>query len=316
MYSADPQIASNFVAGVDRAFMIILGVSIFFLISLTIVMLVFIRKYRKERHPKAIQNEGSNRLEVIWTVIPLILVLMMFYFGWMGWRPMKNPPQDAMHVKAIARMWKFQFQYENGKVTDSLYLPINEPVILDLVALDVLHSLYIPAFRVKEDMVPGQEKVMWFIPGTEGEFDLFCTEYCGLEHSYMFTGVIVMPGDEFEAWIADTTAAAPVVDTETSLADQGFQVLRRNGCNACHSVDGSKLVGPSYLGGWGTMRKVTTGREEREVLVDSAYVRRSIYEPNADVVDGFNQGLMLSYEGLVSEEEVSLIIEYLKALNE
>ena len=316
MYTADPQHASNFVAGVDLAFMVILGISIIFLIGLTILMIVFIYKYRKDKHPKAIQNEGSTKLEVIWTAIPLVLVLVMFYFGWMGWRPMKNPPDEAMHVKTIARMWQFQFQYENGKTTDTLYVPINEPVILDLVALDVLHSLYIPAFRVKEDMVPGQEKYMWFIPGTEGEFDLFCTEYCGLEHSYMFTGVKVMPKADFESWIADTTAVAPVVDSETSLADQGYEVLRRNGCNACHSTDGTKLVGPSYLGGWGNTRTVVTDREEREVTIDEEYVKRSIYDPNADVVKGFNQGLMLSYEGMVSEEEVNLIIEYLKELNE
>ena len=316
MYTADPQHASNFVAGVDLAFMVILGISIIFLIGLTILMIVFIYKYRKDKHPKAIQNEGSTKLEVIWTAIPLVLVLVMFYFGWMGWRPMKNPPDEAMHVKTIARMWQFQFQYENGKTTDTLYVPINEPVILDLVALDVLHSLYIPAFRVKEDMVPGQEKYMWFIPGTEGEFDLFCTEYCGLEHSYMFTGVKVMPKADFESWIADTTAVATVVDSETSLADQGYEVLRRNGCNACHSTDGTKLVGPSYLGGWGNTRTVVTDREEREVTIDEEYVKRSIYDPNADVVKGFNQGLMLSYEGMVSEEEVNLIIEYLKELNE
>jgi cytochrome c oxidase subunit 2 len=316
MYTAVPQEASNFVAGVDRAFVIILGVSIFFLVGLTVMMIIFIYKYRKDRHPKAIQNEGSTKLEILWTVIPLILVMVMFYFGWMGWKPMTNPPDDAMRVKAIARMWNFQFQYENGKTTDTLYVPINEPVILDLVALDVLHSLYIPAFRVKEDMVPGQEKFMWFIPGTEGEFDLFCTEYCGLEHSYMFTGVRVMPQEAFNDWITDTTATVVTVDTEISLADQGAQILQKNGCNACHSSDGTKLVGPSYLGGWGGTRTVITGREEREVSIDEEYVKKSIYDPNADVVKGYNKGLMLSYEGMVSEEEVALIIEYLKALNE
>jgi len=316
MYTADPQQASNFVAGVDLAFMIILGVSIFFLILLTVIMLVFIRKYRKDKHPKAIQNEGSNKLEALWTGIPLVLVLVMFYFGWMGWKPMKNPPDDAMHVKAIARMWNFRFEYENGKFSDSLIVPINEPVILDLVALDVLHSLYIPAFRVKEDMVPGQDKVMWFIPGTEGEFDLFCTEYCGLEHSYMFTGVKVIPKEDFDSWMADTTALVAAVDSETSLADQGWEVLRRNGCNACHSSDGSKLVGPSYLGGWGGTRTVISGREEVQVSVDESYIKRSIFDPNAEVVQGFNSGLMLPYEGMVTEAEVELIIEYLKALNE
>ena len=316
MYTADPQQASNFVAGVDLAFMIILGVSIFFLIALTVIMLVFIRKYRKEKHPKAVQNEGSNKLEALWTGIPLVLVLVMFYFGWMGWKPMKNPPDDAMRVTAIARMWNFRFEYENGKFSDSLIVPINEPVILDLVAIDVLHSLYIPAFRVKEDMVPGQDKVMWFIPGTPGEFDLFCTEYCGLEHSYMFTGVKVVSQEEFDTWMTDTTAVNAVVDAETSLADQGWAVLTRNGCNACHSSDGSKLIGPSYLGSWGGTRTVVSGREELQVTVDEAYVKRSIFDPNAEVVQGFNKGLMLPYEGMVTEAEVELIIEYLKALNE
>lgn len=316
MYDINPQNASNFVAGVDLAFMIILGISIFFLVAITVVMLVFIRKYRRDRHPKAIQDEGSTKLEIIWTVVPLALVMVMFYFGWMGWKPMKDAPEDAMRVKAIARMWSFQFEYENGKFTDSLYVPVNQPVVLDLVALDVLHSLYIPAFRVKEDMVPGNDKVMWFVPGQVGSYDLFCTEYCGLEHSYMYTGVKVMPEDEFEEWLSDTTAAAPVVAEDATPAQQGYQVLVKNGCNACHSSDGSKLVGPSYLGSWGNMQKVNSGGDKREVMVDEEYIRRSIYEPNADIVDGYSKGLMLSYEGLVSEEEIDLIIAYIRDLNE
>jgi cytochrome c oxidase subunit 2 len=316
MYDISPQNASNFVAGVDLAFIIILGISIFFLVAITIVMLIFIRKYRQDRHPKAIQDEGSIKLEIIWTVIPLLLVMVMFYFGWMGWRPMKNPPEDAMRVTAIARMWNFKFEYANGKLTDSLYVPVNQPVVLDLKALDVLHSLYIPAFRVKEDMVPGKNNILWFIPGQVGSYDLFCTEYCGLEHSYMYTGVKVMAEDEFEEWLKDTTAVAPIVAEDATPAQQGYQVLVKNGCNACHSSDGSKLVGPSYVGSWGKMQKVTSGGQKTEVLVDEEYIRRSIYDPNADLVDGYSRGLMLSYEGLVSEEEIDLIIEYIKSLNE
>ncbi|MFC2090727.1 cytochrome c oxidase subunit II [Bacteroidota bacterium] len=316
MYDINPQNASNFVAGVDLAFAIILGVSVFFLIAITVVMLIFIRKYRRDKHPNAVQNEGSTKLEILWTAIPLLLVIVMFYFGWMGWKPMKSPPEDAMHVTAIARMWNFKFEYENGKLMDSLYVPVNQPVIIDLKALDVLHSLYIPAFRVKEDMVPNMKKQMWFIPGQVGSYDLFCTEYCGLEHSYMYTGVRVMEEDEFAEWYKDTSALAPVINVDASPADQGYQVLVKNGCNACHSSDGSKLVGPSYLGAWGTMHEVNSGGEKREVLVDEEYIRRSIYDPNADIVDGFNKGLMLSYEGLVSEEEIELIIAYIKELNE
>jgi cytochrome c oxidase subunit II len=316
MYTADAQQASNFVGGVNLAFLIILGISILFLVALTVIMLVFIRKYRKERHPKAIQNEGSNKLEALWTGIPLILVLVMFYFGWMGWKPMKNPPDDAMHIKAIARMWQFQFEYENGKFTDSLIVPLNEPVILDLVAMDVLHALYIPAFRVKEDMVPGRDKNMWFIPGSEGEYDLFCAEYCGQNHSYMTSGVRVIPKEQFDAWLADTSAVVPVAEVQTSPAQQGYELIRKNGCIACHSSDGSRMVGPSFKGIWGETQTVTTGREERQVKVDEDYVRKSIYDPGADVVKGYNSGLMQSYKDQVSEEDVGLIIEYLKSLNE
>lgn len=316
MYNVDPDYASNFVAGVDLAFIIILAISIFFLIGLTVLMIVFIYRFNAKRHPKAVQNEGSTKLELLWTAIPLVLVLIMFYYGWMGWKPMTEPPDEGLHVTAIARMWDFKFEYENGKISDSLYVPLGEPVIIDLLALDVLHSLYIPAFRVKEDMVPGQDKTMWFIPGTEGEFDLFCTEYCGLQHSYMYTGVSVMPKDEFETWLKDTTAVVAAVAADASLSDQGFQVLLKNGCNACHSSDGSKLIGPSYLGGWGTTRTVVTDGDEREIAIDEEYIKRSIYDPNFDVVKGYNKGLMLSYKTMVTDDEIALIIEYLKALNE
>jgi len=316
MYSADAQQASNFVGGVNLAFILILGVAILFLVALTVIMLVFIRKYRSDKHPKAVQNEGSNKLEALWTGIPLILVLVMFYFGWMGWKPMKNPPDDAMHIKAIARMWNFRFEYENGKITDTLIVPLNEPVILDLVAIDVLHALYIPAFRVKEDMVPGRDKTMWFIPGSEGEYDLFCAEYCGQNHSYMTTGVRVIPKEQFAAWIADTSAVVQVAEVEASPAQQGYELIRKNGCIACHSSDGSRMVGPSFKGLWGETQTVTTGREKRQVTVDEDYIRTSIFDPGADVVEGYNSGLMQSYKDQVSEEDVGLIIEYLKTLNE
>ncbi|MFZ5939345.1 MAG: cytochrome c oxidase subunit II [Bacteroidota bacterium] len=316
MYTSSPQNASNFVAGVDLAFLIILGVAFLFLISLTTIMIIFIRKYRRDRHPEAVQNEGNNLLELLWTLIPALLVLVMFYFGWMGWKPMRTPPEDARHVKAIARMWQFRFEYENGKVTDSLFVPVGEPVILDLVALDVIHSLYIPSFRVKEDMVPGRVKQMWFTPGRVGNYDLFCAEYCGLQHSYMYTGVKVMPKEEFDSWIADTTAMAPVVTAEMSPADQGYQLMIKNGCNACHSNDGSKLVGPSYLGNWGKSHTVITGGQEREVVMDEEYVIRSIFDPNYDLVKGYNKGLMLSYKGQITEDEARLIAGYIKALNE
>ncbi len=314
MYSATQIDASSFVEGVDRAFIITLGFSFLFLIVLTFLLILFIVKYRRSKHPKAVQIKGNTKLEIAWTGGALLLVLVLFYYGWAGWKPMMTPPDDAMEIKAIARMWKFQFVYDNGKVTDTLYVPVNQSVVLDLVALDVIHSLYIPAFRVKEDMVPGMKKDMWFRAQRVDEFDLFCAEYCGLQHSYMYTGVNVLSQEDFDNWYADTTTAAPSADTQAWEA--GLSVLRKNGCNVCHSSDGSKLIGPSYLGIFGSTREVETGGENRQVVADSIYIRNSIYNPDADIVEGYNKGLMLSYEGLVTEEDVRHIVEYLKHLNQ
>jgi cytochrome c oxidase subunit 2 len=211
-------------------------------------------------------------------------------------------------------MWNFSFEYENGRRTDTLYLPKDKPVKLNLVAMDVLHSLYIPAFRVKQDMVPGKkDNFMWFEPQKEGEYELFCAEYCGLQHSYMYTFVKVLEDSTFTNWLTDTTMVASAADVESPTAT-GRRIMQSIGCFACHSIDGSKLVGPSFKGIWGEEQTVVTGGEKRQITVDEEYIRRSIYDPNADVADGFNKGLMLSYEGQLSDDDINNIIEYLKTL--
>ncbi len=313
MYSSDVTKASNFVQGVDTAFLVILGISFVFLIGLTVVMLIFIYKYNNKRNPKATQIEGSVKLEIIWTVVPFLLTMLMFYYGWAGWKPMQKAPKDAMEITVYGRMWNFTFEYDNGKRTDTLFLPKDQPVKLNLVAMDVLHSLYIPAFRVKQDMVPGLENnSMWFEPQKEGTYELYCAEYCGLQHSYMYTYVKVMPETVFSEWLVDTTqVAAAAVESPTAT---GKRIMQNIGCFACHSLDGSKLVGPSFKGVWGTERTVKTGKEVRQVMADEEYIKKSIYDPNADLVDGFGKGLMLTYEGQLSEEDIGNIIEYLKTL--
>lgn len=304
--------ASNFVKGVDNVFMLILGISFFFLIGLTFVMLYFIYKYNNKKNPVATQIEGSMKLEIIWTVIPVLLVLLMFYYGWSGWTPMKNPPKNTFNIKVIARMWNFTFEYENGKKTDTLYLPLNKAVKLELNSMDVVHGFYIPSYRVKEDIVPGRKKMSWFIPEKEGQYDLFCSEYCGMNHSYMITLVKVMPQKQFDAWYVDTIKqVAAVTDSPTA---SGQRIMKNIGCFACHTVDGSKLVGPSFKGVYGHAVTVVTGATEREVTADDEYIKRSIYDPNADVVKGFNKGMMLSYKGQLKDEDVAQIIEYLKTL--
>jgi len=313
MYSPDITQASNFVQGVDKAFLVILGISFFFLIALTVVMIYFIYKYNNKRHPVATQIHGSTTLEIVWTVIPFLLTMVMFYYGWAGWKPMQKAPKDAMEVTVYARMWNFSYEYENGKRTDTLYLPKDKPVKLNLKAMDVLHSLYIPAFRVKQDMVPGlANNFMWFEPQRIGMFEIYCAEYCGLQHSYMYSYVKVMEDSAFQSFIADTSMVASAeIDSPTAT---GKRIMQNIGCFACHSLDGSKLVGPSFKGVWGAEHTVVTGKETRKVTVDEEYIKKSIYDPNADVVEGFMKGLMVSYQGQLSEDDIKSIIEYLKTV--
>lgn len=313
MYSG----ASNFVEGVDTAFVVILGISMFFLIGITVTMIYFVWRYNKKRNPKATQIEGNTKLEIVWTAIPTILVLVMFYFGWAGWKPMKEIPPDAMRVKTTARMWSWTFEYENGKMSNKLILPLDRPVVLDLVSVDVIHSLYIPAFRVKEDMVPGTDQQMWFVPQEIGTYDLFCTEYCGLQHSYMYTDVEIIEQSEFDTWLAQDAAVVAEGDSDVNTAAiAGRNIMEMTGCIACHSSDGTKIVGPSFKGLWNKTEIVITDGAEREITVDSAYVARAIYEPDADIVEGYRKGQMVSYKDQLNDTQVSQIIEYLKTLNE
>ncbi len=305
MFSPELTQASNFVQGVDKAFLVTLGISFFFLIALTGVMIYFIFKYNNKKHPVATQIHGSTTLEITWTVIPFIITMVMFYYGWAGWNNMSKPPKDAMEVTVIGRMWNFSYVYSNGRQTDTLYLPKDQPVKLNLKAMDVLHSFYIPAFRVKQDMVPNKkDNFMWFIPQRAGTFEVFCAEYCGLQHSYMYSSVKVLEDSLFQSWMTDTTQLAAVASADNPGAT-GKKIMQNIGCFACHTIDGTKLVGPSFKGIWGEEQTVVTGNETRKVTVDEEYIQRSIYDPNADVVEGFMKGLMVSYKGQLSEDDIA-----------
>jgi len=300
--------ASNFVHGVDKAFLIILGISLFFLISLTTLMIVFVIKYNRKKHQKAVQIKDNALLEFTWTAVPMILVLFMFYIGWEGFLPMRKPPQDAMHVKAIARMWKWTFEYPGNKQSDTLVLPINKAVKLDLISKDVIHGMFIPAFRIKEDVVPGKNNYTWFIPGELGDFDLFCSAYCGVSHSYMYAVVRIVPDEKYKNWLA----ILPVKKADEN--NEGYKLLEKNGCFACHSVDGSKLVGPSFKGLYGSTHEVVSNGTNRTITADDLYIQTSILDPGKDIVLGFPQGVMKSYKGLIKEKDLPKIYEYMKSL--
>lgn len=300
MYGSTDTIAGS----VNSTFLFIVLVSAFFLLLITALLIIFAVKYRHDRHPEAKQIEGNLLLEVTWTVIPLILVGLMFWYGFEGFRLMRDVPEDAMIVQVTGRMWDWSFRYENGKVSERLYVPIHKPVKIVLNSVDVNHSFFIPAYRVKEDAVPGRETYLWFKPQSLGESDIFCAEYCGQRHSYMMSQVVVLGDDEFEAWLAEE---APSLE-----GPGGAIVLERNGCLNCHSLDGTRDTGPTFKGLFGSTRIVLQGSAEITVTADEPFLRRSILHPEAERARGFRTNMPPPVD--LTEEEVTEIIEYLKTL--
>ena len=296
---------SNFSDGVDLAFYVIIGISLFFLFAITALMIYFVIKYNRKKHPKSEDVKESIKLELIWIGVPTILVLIMFYYGWIGYRPMRQIPDDAINVKVTAKMWSWTFDYENGKWDSLLYVPVNEPVVLDLVSDDVVHSLYIPAFRIKEDASPGVVNRMWFIANKVGEYNILCAEYCGLKHSDMYSRVIVLSEEDYEAWYNEEK----VIDINMP---PGLEEFQKNGCAACHSSDGSELVGPSVKDVFGSERIVMKDGKEITITVDGDYIKRSLNDPNDEVVKDYNP-IMPSYKDKLNEDELNAIIEYFKS---
>ena len=298
--------ASNFVEGVDWVFKLIFGIGFFFLFLITGMMIYFPIRYNRKRHPKAEQIKDNIALEIAWITIPTIIVILMFYYGYAAFQPMIWVPRDSMQVKVTGRMWQWSFEYPGGRQANELVLPINQPVKLNLHSVDVIHGFSIPDFRVKEDVVPGKDNYMWFKPQRLGDYEIFCTAYCGVRHSYMGSKVRVVTQKDFTHWLA----ALPLASAEP----EGLTILKKNACIGCHSMDGSKLVSVSFKGLFGKTETVITNGKQRKVMVDDTYIIASVYEPDKDIVFGYQKGIMKSYKGLIKEDEMKKIIDYLKTL--
>ena len=208
--------ASSFVQSFNNTFLFIVAVCVFFLALITILMITFVVKYNKKKNKKAVNIHGSVPLEIIWTVIPTILVIIMFYFGWEGYVQLSNPPSNSMVVKVTAQMWSWKFEYANGVKSDTLYVPLNQPVKVLLHSNDVEHSFYVPAFKFKKDVVPNHDNIAWFLPEKLGSFDVFCSMYCGLRHSYMYSAVVVLPKKDFDSWLSSREESQKDIDSTGS----------------------------------------------------------------------------------------------------
>lgn len=297
----NPQQYLTTTEAVDSAFLFIFAISGVMLLGITVAMVYFVVRYNRKRCPQPLSQKDKNLwLEIVWTIIPTALVLAMFWYGWEGYLSLQNIPDDAMEVKATARMWSWNFEYENGKSSDKLYVPVGRPVKVRLESVDVLHSFYVPAFRIKRDCVPGMTTWTWFLPEEAGSYDLFCAEYCGVGHADMITTVEALPAAEFDAWYAEKAAARP----------DAVALLEGYGCTGCHSLDGTAGAGPSLLGIGGSKRTVVIDGKEKEIIADSDYIRRAILEPAAEVVKGF-AAIMPPYAGAIPEEDLVAIVAFL-----
>jgi cytochrome c oxidase subunit II len=288
---------------VDSAFFFMVAAAGVLLLIVMTVIAVFVLRYSARRHPHPRAVKDSVALEIVWTVVPLLLVMVMFYFGWIDFDFIRNPPAGALPVEVTARQWSWLFRYPNGREDDVLRAPAGRAVKLTMTSIDVVHCLFIPAFRIKEDCVPGLKTHLWFEAGETGSYDLFCSEYCGVGHSHMRSRVIVMPAADFDLWYAAAE--------ETGPAAQGLKVLKNKGCLGCHSIDGSRKVGPTFKGLAGSRQTVLTNGAERTVTADAAYLRQYVLEPNRDVIKGY-EPIMPKIE--LTPENLAAIIAYLEAL--
>jgi cytochrome c oxidase subunit 2 len=314
---------SNISDAVNGPIIFIAAVSMVMLIGITAVMIYFTIKYHRRHSPVGQDIHGHQTLELVWTVIPTILAFAFFWYGWEGYKVIKSPPDDAIPIKVTGRMWSWLVEYENGVQSDALTVPVGKAVRIDLDSQDVIHSFYIPAFKVKQDAVPGVPGLfLWFIANEVGDYDVFCAEYCGLSHSKMLTKVHVVSQPQFDSWLAFEGAKVAELKKATDSAASGAgdnlhiigeQLAKSKGCVACHSMDGSKLIGPSFKGAFGKAETVVTAGAERTITIDEAYIKNSILNPADDLVKGY-QPLMPSQQGLVSEGEIKALTAYIKSL--
>lgn len=309
--------ASTFADDVDQAFWISTGISVAMFVLVVGLMVFFIFRYH---HSKVQQNEIKNithylPLEIAWTVIPTILLFIIFYYGYSSFRELRTMPENAFTVDVLGKRWSWTFTYPNGKKTTELYVPIGENIRLRLEApsSDVLHSFFVPAFRVKEDVVPGKVTHLWFNATAVGNYDIECAEYCGVGHSMMLTKLEVMDKAAFDAWYASGKLSPH--DTEEPKG-KGEALYKTLGCVSCHSVDGSESVGPSFKGMYGAKIKVLTNGKLREVIADDAYIRTSIRTPDKDVVQGFQGGIMPNLSDQIDKDQMESLIEFLKQQND
>ena len=300
-----PTRASTTAGSVDALYIFLVALSLFVSVAIFTMICIFALRYRRRKGREAEQIEGSTILELTWSAIPLAIFLFIFAWGAVVYFKERTPPRGATQIYVVAKQWMWKLQHEEGqREINELHVPVGRDVEMIMTSQDVIHSFYVPAFRIKQDVLPGRYTTLWFHATRSGTYHLFCAEYCGTQHSGMIGQVVVLEPAQYEAWLSGGLASG-------SLASNGQNIFQQLGCITCHRSD-TQGRGPNLVGLFGKQVQLEDGRT---VIADENYVRESILNPSAKIVSGFKP-IMPVFQGLVSEEQLNALIAYIKSLNQ
>jgi cytochrome c oxidase subunit 2 len=298
-----PQQASTVASQVDALYYFLIVISVFFGLLIALAVISFGIKFRRrEGNERSTEIHGSLALELIWTLIPFGLAMVIFAWSANLYLHIIRPPDNAMPIFVVGKQWMWKLQHLEGRrEINELHVPVGRPVKLIMTSEDVIHSFFVPAFRIKQDVVPGRYTTAWFEASRVGTYHLFCAEYCGTQHSGMIGRVVVMEPTDYQNWLAGDAGRVP-------LAEAGEALFTQLGCASCHTGE-SGSRGPTLVGLFGKRVQLADGQN---VVADETYLRESIVKPQAKLVAGY-QPIMPTFQGLVSEEGLLQLIAYIQS---
>lgn len=301
-----PEAASTLAGEVDALFLFVLGVTLFFTLLIALMIFVFMIRYRRRKVGEVPPRiEGSLKLELFWTFVPLGIVLLIFVWGARVYMKWADAPADSLPIYVVGRQWMWHVQHAGGqREINRLHIPVGQPVKLTMTSQDVIHSFYVPAFRAHMDAIPGRYTTLWFQATKVGRYHLFCSEFCGTNHSSMIGEVVVLSAKDYETWLKE--------GADTSLATRGRQQFLKLQCIACHSAD-SRARAPVLENLW--LRRVPL-HDGRTIVADEAYLRESIRAPDAKIVAGFQSPSIMPAYGpdLVDEDALIELLAFVRSL--